>query len=373
MTIRIRAALVALIAAASPALAQYGETPVLELTAADAARLGIEFERPETVEDLALASAPAVVKVPPSREAIVSAPLGGRITRLLVAEGSTVEAGQALVEMQSSELLGLQREYLEALNERRLTEAQLVRDQDLFAAGIIAERRLDEAKARARAARVRASQARQSLLLADMDGDALEALGASQDIEPTVTLESPFAGTVTRLDAALGEQMHPLDPVALVADLAQLWLEIHVPQELADTVSLGMRIKVEPRGEALNAEVIHVGRVVASDTQTVLVRGAIDNTRGLLRSGQVLVAKIMAARASHRALAVRSASLVRLSGRTHVFARRTNGFELLAVTVLGTDEERAYLAPAAGIDARTEIAFKGVSGLKSLLMARDEG
>jgi cobalt-zinc-cadmium efflux system membrane fusion protein len=373
MTAGIRAGLLALVATAYPAFAQYGGAPLLELTAEDSARLGIEWERPAPVAELTLASTPAVAKVPPSREAVVSAPVGGVVTRLLIAEGSAVAAGQPLVELKSSELLGLQREYFEALNERRLADAALERDRNLFTEGIVAERRLDEATARADVAHVRSAQAQQSLLLAGMDADAIESLGASRAIESTVTLDSPFAGTVVRIDVTLGEQVHSLDPVARVADLQQLWLEVHLPQERADAVSVGMRIEVESRGEAVGADIFHVGQVVAPDTQTVLIRGTVDNSRGLLRSGQVLPARIMATRAGNQAMAVRAASVVRLNGQTHVFARRANGFVLLAVTVLGEDDEHAYLAPEQGVDDRTEIAVKGVSGLKSLLMSIQEG
>ncbi len=343
----------------------------LAVTPEQMARLGLEWRRPETVAEFAVGSAPAVVVVPPSQEAIVSAPVGGLVTRILIAEGSSVEAGQALVEMRSTELLQQEREYLEALSARRLADAQLARDEGLRTDGIIAERRLQETKAQAASARVRLEAARQQLHLAGFDDGGLAKLAASGTITANLTLRAPFAGTVVARHIALGEQVQAQDKVARIANLERLWLEVRVPQERADAVAPGMHIRVEPQGRPATAEVFQVGRVVDPATQTVLVRGKIDNAGGVLRAGQTLPARILGSSADG-ALAVPKAAVVRIDGHAFVFVRRADGFDLRPVRPLGEDAERVYVA-AAGLAGSSEIAVKGVSALKSLLLGGEEG
>src|SRR5690606_11336531 len=80
----------------------FAQSPAaLEMSAAELERLGIEWIRPERVGGRVVLEAPAVVAVPPSRETVVSATVGGLVTRLHVAEGSEVDAGDPLVELRS--------------------------------------------------------------------------------------------------------------------------------------------------------------------------------------------------------------------------------------------------------------------------------
>ncbi len=342
----------------------------LAVTREQVARLGLEWRRPPRVAEFAVGSAPAAVVVPPSQEAIVSAPVGGLVTRVLVAEGSAVEAGQALVELRSTELLGQEREYLDALSARRLAEAQLARDEGLRKDGIIAERRLQETKAQTNSARVRLEAARQQLHLAGFDDAALEKLGASGTITADLTLRAPFAGTVVERRSTLGQQVQAQAPVARIANLERLWLELRVPQERADAVRVGMHIRVEPRGESAMGEIFQVGRIVDPATQTVLVRGSIDNARGTLRAGQTLPARILGSGVGG-ALAAPKGAVVRLDGRAFVFVRRAEGFDLRPVRPLGEDDGHVYV-DAASLDGSSEIAVKGVAALKSMLLGGED-
>ena len=80
---------------------------VINVSADQISRLGIAVGRPEAVADVAIASAPAEVVIPPTQEAVVSTPVGGLISRLLVATGEAVVSGQALAEIRSTEFMDL--------------------------------------------------------------------------------------------------------------------------------------------------------------------------------------------------------------------------------------------------------------------------
>jgi len=343
---------------------------LIEMSAAEIDRLGIEWIRPERADGRVVLEAPAVAAVPPARETVVSAPVGGLITRLHVAEGNEVDAGDALVDLSSIELLDAEREYVNAAAAARLANAQLERDRMLHEEGIIARRRLEESEAAALAARVHAEQARQQLRLAGADDAALAQLASTGAISPELTLRAPVAGVVVDRHGAVGEQVDALEPIVRIADLHELWLEARVPEQRADEVTTGMRLAVDVRGRTLVGEIFQVGRTVDAGTQTVLVRARIDNTGFALRANQLIPARVVAANGSGT-LSVPRSAVTRIDGEALVFARAPAGLHAVPVTIVGDADGRTQIE-AGGIEPGTEIAGRGGSALKALLTGGEE-
>jgi cobalt-zinc-cadmium efflux system membrane fusion protein len=316
-----------------------------------------------------VATAPAEVVVPPSRQAVVTAPVDGVIARLLLAEGEPVSKGQTLAELDSKDFLQWQREYLDAAVAAELADAQLARDRDMHDEGIIAARRLQETQAQAHAAGVRLDQAAEQLRLAGFDTTALKALVSGRRLSARLVLRAPLDGVVTALHTKVGARVDSLDAVASIADLRTLWLELHLSQESAAKVERGMLATVETAGRELTAPITTVGRVVDSATQTVLVRAEIDNTTGLLRAGQFLTARVLAPidRATY---ALPAAAVTRSGGGVFVFVREPNGFAAQRVEVAAEDGARIYVT--SGIDRGANVAVEGISALKSLWLATQE-
>lgn len=340
---------------------------------AELARLGVEVGSVELAERVELAAAPAAVVVPPSRQALVSAPQGGVVARLLVAEGDVVAVAQPLAEIDSAEYLELQRDYLDAVASAELAGTQEARDRGLFDEGIIAERRLAETSAMARAARSQLDQAGAQLALAGFTRADLERLAGERRLATRIVLRAPLAGTVVAVHGSVGGRVDALDPVLAVADLRELWLETRLPQERATGVAVGMSVAVAPPGRAeLVGTVTAIGGVVDPATQTVLVRAAIDNSSGALRAGQFLTARIRAPAPSGGVLVVPVAALTRHDGDTLLFVRSGGDLLVRRVAVLGEDGARAYVR--GDLEQSELIAIAGIGALKALwLSASEEG
>lgn len=366
-------ALIALSATIAPitstALAQVPDH--IELGADQLRRLGIEWATPESVAGRTVAAAPAVAVVPPAAETVVSAPVGGLITRVFVAESSEVTAGTPLLELRSLELLAAQREYIDAVAAARIADAQLERDRTMHDEGIIANRRLDETRAEALGARLRTEQARQHLHLAGVDDAALERMASRGEISPEVTLHAPTAGIVIERRGAVGEQVEALDPLVRIANLERLWLEMRVPQERMRGLSTGMTLEASIHAQALTGEIIAIGRSVDAGTQTVLVRAEVENPDGLIRAGQVLQARVLADAGAGDLLGVPSAAIVRIGTDAFVFASDPRGVRLARVSVVGDDGGRARIATR-DLGPADRVATRGVSALKALITADDE-
>ena len=76
--------------------------------------LGVTLGKLEPAKQIPVLTAPAKVVIPPTQEYIVSASQAGLITKLNVAIGDKVKKGDVLAQLNSPDLLTLQREYLKA-------------------------------------------------------------------------------------------------------------------------------------------------------------------------------------------------------------------------------------------------------------------
>jgi cobalt-zinc-cadmium efflux system membrane fusion protein len=300
---------------------------------------------------------------------LVNASHGGVIVRLLVAEGDAVTAGHVVAELDSLDYVEHQRDYLDAVAASELASAQEARDRGLFDDGIIAERRVAESVAAARAARARVDHLRAELELAGLTDADLARLAERRELGKRIVLRAPFAGVVTAVHAQIGSRVDVLDPVVAIADLGELWLELDVAQERAARIVPGMLVSVVASGAVVNGTITTVGGVVDAVTQTVLVRAVVDNRLGMLKAGQFLEAHVLA-RSEGVVLAVPAAAVTRHEGQTLVFVRSGGDVVPERIGVLADGGERIYVT--SGVAAGSLIATDGISALKALWLATEE-
>jgi len=192
----------------------------------------------------------------PKRKVDVSANTMGRITRLAVAEGDTVQAGQVLLEIDPVEAASAVRAAEASVTTARADQAladataaksakDLERLEELHRGGVATDEQLDAARttltvdrARADAARARLAQARANLDKAAHDLDK-------------VTITAPMSGVVTRLDVEEGENavmgtLNVAGTVLLViSDLSTMEAEVDVDETEVVRVAVGQPVRVE--------------------------------------------------------------------------------------------------------------------------------
>jgi RND family efflux transporter MFP subunit len=158
----------------------------------------------------------------PDRDAQVAAQVSGRILHVEVREGDRVKAGQTLARVDSAQLIDQVHEADAALArvqaERLNAETTLARVQRVFEHGIAARQEVDDAAARAAAAR--ASEAE----------TAAAAKRAHLQLERAAVV-SPLDGVVLKLMKRSGELVDgtPATPILEVGDPAQLELVADAP------------------------------------------------------------------------------------------------------------------------------------------------
>ena len=335
----------------------------IPMSASQARSLGIETAAVEPASHVQGHAYPAEVRVPPANESVLATPVDGMIQHVHVAEGETVTRGQAVASLLSPGLIGLQRDYLEALSNHRVAAQALERDRALSAEGIIAERRLDETRGAYNQSGARLSALRQSLSLAGMSDEAIERLDSTRNVDATVQLVAPRDGTVMELMATAGERIDAASALARISSLDSLWIEARLPAERLADVDAGTRVAVADNG--MQAEVILVGSRIDRDDQTVMVRARIDDVDGRLRPGQFLRVRLEGSDEANLFL-VPGNAVARQGDGFVVFVAAEDGFDARPVERLGQSDGLVTIRASdpAGLSAGDRVAVDGVAAIK---------
>jgi cobalt-zinc-cadmium efflux system membrane fusion protein len=327
--------------------------------------LGIALGKPEPVTRIPLLTAPARVAVPPSADYLVSASQSGLITRLHASIGETVEKGQMLAELNSPDLLTLQREYLKADSALQLGALVYRRDKKLFDEGVIPERRWQETESQYHAFASEASEHRQLLEIAGMTDAEINRLKSSRRLSSRLKVLSPITGTVMERLAVAGSRVDQLAPLYRIADLSELWLEINIPQERAAEVKIGDLVQLENAelqdGSTL-AKIGLLGQNVSPENQTVLARAVIKGREASIRPGQRINIRIIRT-AENPSYRVPDTAIAQHEGQAYLFIRSAGGFNVTPVTVTGKEGEASIVE--GNLAGTEEIAVKGAVALKA--------
>lgn len=214
----------------------------------DAAVLG-EVQRSER--------APAEIVPPDGALFELSAPVAGiapaEPNRGAPSVGARVQQGQVLAVLAPAADQG---GYAEVRGRVERLEVEVARTERLFAAGAVAQRRLDEA--------------RHDLEIARAE---LEAMGGSTGGDFLLELRAPINGVVAQRDFVPGGRVAAGAALYTVVNLATAWLRVHLPVSSVGALAPApARFTVEGSGEGLIASRrLSVGTVVDPRTRTVPV------------------------------------------------------------------------------------------------------
>jgi len=333
----------------------------IAISAEQMQRMGIALGTVEPAESSSTGRLPARVVIPPQQQRVLSAPQGGLVTRLRAAVGDAVAKGQVLAEIDSPDLVALQRDFLQAVTEAHLARTELERDRRLHQEGIIAERRYLETRSRHEEAVATLEARRQALGLAGMRPADVAALEHERRLSSTLQVTAPLGGVVLAQHAVIGQRVDRAEPLYRIGQLEPLWLELRVPVDRLAGVAAGSPVQV-PGCAQTDARVVVVGQDVDPDSQTVLVRASISGVDGCLRPGQFLQVSLHLS-SERNQYRVPSSAVVRSGQDTVVFVREPNGFVPVPVEVSGRDGDHAVVA--GDIAAGQEIAASGLAAIKA--------
>lgn len=322
--------------------------------------LGIEIESLKSSQLIPLFYVPGKVVVPADHEVLISSNQPGLVSQLPVNIGDKVQKGQLLAQLNSPELVTLQQAFLTAASELNLSAQELNRDQKLLQEGVIAQRRWQETQMLHSSKSAKADEARQLLLLAGMSAAEIKTLGQTRKFDNRLNIRSTVNGVVLERLTNLGARLDVQAPLYRIADLSELWLEIHIPQERLNNIRLGDVVRLED--EKTTAKISLLGQSVNRDNQTVMARATIDSPVAGLRVGQNVNVQIMQ-NSVQPGYIVPNTAIAQNEGRAYVFVRNKDGFAVTEVSVTGKQDKDSLISGQLSSDEK--IATKGAVALKA--------
>lgn len=321
--------------------------------------LGIQTAPLQTQAESVRTSFPAQVVIPPNAEQVISSPVTGLISQLLVQPNQMVRVGAPLVRIASPELGQLQLQLLQANTRATLARQAAKREQDLFGEGLIAQRRVQEAQAALQEAEATLKQAKTALRLSGMSMAAIDKVAASGNPQDSLVLAATQAGVVTEIKAKPGQRVDSATPLMHLAQTDTLWLEIQVP--VAESASWAPGSKLKVQGRDITAQIMSSSAMVASGSQMVVMRALVQGKAGQVRPGELLTVELPAA-ATVGAWDLPLSAVAHDGDQGYVFVRTPDGFEARAVKVSTSSGQRVRVQGP--VKAGEEVAVSGVVALK---------
>ena len=321
--------------------------------------LGIQTALLQTQTGAVKASFPAQVMLPPSSEQVVSSPVTGLVTQVLVQQNQAVRSGAPLVRIVSPELGQLQLQLLQATARATLARQAARREQALFKEGIIPQRRVQEAQAALMEGEAALNQARAILRLSGMSAATINRIAATGKLQDSITLTAMQSGIVTEIAAQPGQRVEAATALMHVAQLNSLWLDIQLPVSQSANWRAGTRVEVPGRG--ITARILSASPTVSASSQTLVLRAVVEGKTNQLRPGEFVTVELPVA-ATQGSWDVPLSAIAHDGNQAYVFVRTADGFEARPVQAVASAGQRVRLQGA--VKAGERIAVSGVVALK---------
>jgi membrane fusion protein (multidrug efflux system) len=209
----------------------------------------------------------------------IAAEVGGRITEILIDEGSAAEKDAAVLtidpERRTLERDSARARVAESHAALREQERDLQRVRELHQRGVTSQTQLDQAETQLKLARSRATAAEAEL-------------GMQERALSDAVVRAPFAGLVADRLVSRGEYVTPGQKLFELVSLDPIEVEFHLTEVDSSRVQVGndVAVRVAPfPDETFGATVTIVSPTIDSRTRTLRVKAQLENADGRLRPG----------------------------------------------------------------------------------------
>lgn len=268
--------------------------------------VAMQVEQPSSVEDTS-----EFVATLKSRNSTTISPLvDGVITKIFVKSGDRVAAGAALMQidpLKQQATVGSQEGARAAqLANVRYAREQYQRTRKLYADGVVSKQELDNAQA--------AIDAAQEQL------NSLDAQVREQQVQlHYYKVDAPTAGVVGDIPVHVGDHVTPATLLTTVDQPGAVEAYISIPIERAPDLKMGLPVRMlDPDSKTVaEGKVSFISPRVDDQTQTVLVKAALDESKFPLRTQQF--ARVVLVWRSRPGLKIPVLSVSRINGQFFAF------------------------------------------------------
>jgi RND family efflux transporter MFP subunit len=241
---------------------------------------------------------------------IINPQVEGQITKIFVQSGDRVKPGQPLLQIDplKQQATVSSQDAARVAQEASLNYAriQLDRQKQLFAAGVTPKQDLDNAQSTYDSAQAQLKSMEQAV--------------TSQQVElHYYTVTAPSNGIVGDIPVRVGDRVQVTTLLTTVDQPGPVEAYIYVPADRARNLRIGLPVHlVDTAGKDLaDSKITFISSQVDTDTQTVLAKATVENSRATLRIAQQVRAQLIWG--THEGTVIPVLAVTRINGEFFAF------------------------------------------------------
>ena len=216
----------------------------------------------------------------------------GRVVQVYADVGQAVQPSSALAQVASPEFGVAQADTAKAQADAQLTQNALSRQRQLFEAGVVARKDLEQAEADAARARAEVQRAEARVRLYG---------GQGNNVDQRLAVVAGTAGVVVERNITPAQELRPeqsgpgVPPLFVISDPSSLWVVLDARESEVGVLKPGTRFElIVPTlpGQKFEGRVMATGDFIDPATRTIRVRGLVANPQRLLKSEMLATARI---------------------------------------------------------------------------------
>lgn len=286
-----------------------------------------------------------------NRTTRISAPVNGRVTRVVAQLGDEVKPGSLLAAIDAPELAAAEADWQKAQADEVRKQRAFERARTLFDGEVLARKDFEAAEADFQQAR--AETRRAHLRLQNLHGNGQQA--------GQFALSTALGGVVVEKQINPGQEVRPdlPNPLFVISDISSVWVLVDVPERMTSLVHAGQAVQIETDAfadQAISARVEQIGATLDPVTRRFQVRCKVNNPEHKLKP-EMFARVAFLADAGH-AIAVPNASLFTEGMYSYVFVEtRPGAFVKRRVNLKIKGQERSFVD--AGLKDGEKIVTEG--------------
>ncbi|MFV8378693.1 efflux RND transporter periplasmic adaptor subunit [Flavobacterium sp. LB3R33] len=335
------------------------------VTSAQFKSSGMEIASPTEQDFDVTVKASGKIDVPPQNRAKVNTFMGGYVKSTTLLVGNKVTKGQALLTLQNTEFLDIQKDYMEVAEQLNFLKSEYDRQKTLYDEKITSQKNYLKAESEYKRAKAMHQSLRAKLVLLNINPRNVE----KGILTSTITIFSPITGDIVIMNANVGMYVAPSDVILEIVDTDHLHLELAVFEKDILNVKIGQKIHFkipEASKDVFNAEVHLVGKSIEGNDRTINIHGHLDDAiKQKLLTGMFVEAEIIID--TKKGLAIPSEALVTENNKNFVLLldNEKNGYSFKKVSVIIGEKSENFveILPNTLINSSSRILTKGVFDL----------
>ena len=339
------------------------EDNITTLSVAQFKTMAMEIGNP-TEQDFDVAvKASGKIDVPPQNRAKITSFIGGNVKATSLLVGNKVVKGQALLTMENTEFLDIQKEYIEVAEQISYLKSEFDRQKTLYDEKITSQKNYLKAESDYKRTKGMYQSLRAKLLLLNINPSNVE----KGKLTSVITIFSPITGDIVIMNANVGMYISPSDVILEIVDTSHLHLELSVFEKDILKIKVGQKIKFtvpEASKEVFDAEVHLVGKSIEGNDRTINVHGHLDDAiKQQLLTGMFVESEIITD--SKKGLAIPKDALITENQKFYVLLLKSQNdkeytFEKVQVEKGVSSENFVEIMPNESIKPNSKLLTKGV-------------